>query len=250
MRLGTVMVRKSSQLPQRGQNKIRIPGREHRRRLLRAQISQREQNTIRMQRAWSWHARSKEVEFDDEKFIFLWIAFNAAYGTKLPDARVNKKVHEWQRFGDFVREIVERDSKNAIRTTLWEKFSGPVRMLLKNEFVFRPFWDWVQGRQEGKDWESELKKRNQQVNKALGNDDVSGVLEEVLSRFYVLRNQIFHGGKTFNKSLGQEQVRDGSRIMEALVPLILQIMQDDIDDEKSGSGIVWGTLNYPRVPTP
>lgn len=244
------MVRKSSQLPQRRQNKIRIPGREHRHWLLRAQISQREQNTIRMQRAWSWHARSKEAQFDDEKFIFLWIAFNAAYGTELPDARVNEKIPERHRFRDFVREIVKRDNENAIGTTLWKKFSGPVHMLLKNEFVFRPFWDCVQGRQEGKDWESTFKKKNQQVYNGLGNNDVSGVLEEVLSRLYVLRNQIFHGGKTFDKSLGQEQVRDGSRIMEALVPLILQIMQDDIDDEKSGSGIVWGTLNYPRVPTP
>ena len=203
-----------------------------------------------MQRAWSWHARSKEAQFDDEKFIFLWIAFNAAYGTELPDARVNEKIPERHRFRDFVREIVKRDTENAIGTTLWKKFSGPVHMLLKNEFVFRPFWDWVQGRQEGKDWESTFKKKNQQVYNGLGNNDVSGVLEEVLSRLYVLRNQIFHGGKTFDKSLGQEQVRDGSRIMEALVPLILQIMQDDIDDEKSGSGIVWGTLNYPRVPTP
>lgn len=211
------------------------------------QLPQREQNTIRMQRAWSWYARSKEVQFDDEKFIFLWIAFNAAYGTELPDARMNEKVLERRRFGDFVREIVKRDNDDAIGTTLWKKFSGPVHMLLKNKFVFRPFWDWVQGRQEGKDWESKFKKKNQQVYKALENYDVSGVLEEVLSRLYVLRNQIFHGGKTFEKSLGQEQVRDGSRIMEAFVPLILQIMQDDIDDEKSGSDIVWVTLNYPRV---
>lgn len=244
------MVRKSSQIPQREQNKTRIPGREHRHRLLRAQLSQREQNKIRMQRAWSWHARSQKVQFDDEKFIFLWIAFNAAYGTEFPDARVNEKVLERYRFRDFVREIVKRDNENAIGTTLWTKFSGPVRMLLKNEFVFCPFWNWVQGRQEGKDWESKFNKKNQQVYKALGNHDVSGVLEEVLSRLYVLRNQIFHGGKTFDKSLGQEQVRDGSRIMEALVPLILQIMQDDIDDEKSGSDTVWGKLNYPRVPTP
>ena len=244
------MGRKSSQIPQREQNKTRTPGREHRHRLLRAQISQREQNKIRMQRAWSWHARSKKVQFDDEKFIFLWIAFNAAYGTELPDARVNEKILERYRFRDFVREIVKRDNENAIGTTLWTKFSGPVQMLLKNEFVFCPFWNWVQGRQEGKDWESKFNKKNQQVYKALGNNDVSGVLEEVLSRLYVLRNQIFHGGKTFDKSLGQEQVRDGSRIMEALVPLILQIMQDDIDDEKSGSDTVWGKLNCPRVPTP
>lgn len=34
----------------------------------------------RMRRAKSWHEQSKIAKSDEERFIFLWIAFNAAYG--------------------------------------------------------------------------------------------------------------------------------------------------------------------------
>ena len=43
-------------------------------------MSQRQHNEDRMRRAKSWHERSLRAETDDERFIFLWIAFNAAYG--------------------------------------------------------------------------------------------------------------------------------------------------------------------------
>ena len=44
------------------------------------QIPQSEHNEHRIRRARSWLEQSKEVESDEEKFICLWIAFNAAYG--------------------------------------------------------------------------------------------------------------------------------------------------------------------------
>lgn len=34
---------------------------------------------LRVQRAISWIGRAEQAEDDDGKFIFLWIAFNAAY---------------------------------------------------------------------------------------------------------------------------------------------------------------------------
>ena len=40
----------------------------------------------RMRRAESWHARSLRAESDDDRLIFLWIAFNAAYGSELNGA--------------------------------------------------------------------------------------------------------------------------------------------------------------------
>ena len=57
---------------------------------------------------------------------------------------------------------------------------------------------------------------------------ISDVLEEVLKRLYVLRNQIVHGGTTFAEGRGRSQVKDGYRIMEALMPPILNIMEEDI----------------------
>ena len=222
-----------------------------------SEISQSEHNETRMRRAWSWLHLSEKSKSHDEKFIFLWIAFNAAYGTELPEVSIDKNERpsettsrryseEIKRFTNFVDKIVKRDCERAIEKTLWDNiFSGPVRVLLANKFVFGPFWRCVKGRPEGKDWESKFNKRNQQVREALGKHDVCSVLEEVLKRLYVLRNQIIHGGTTFKTGWGQEQIKDGSRIMEALMPEILKIMQDDI--AKNPDSDVWGKLDYPRV---
>ncbi|MDE0145280.1 MAG: HEPN domain-containing protein [Nitrospira sp.] len=210
-------------------------------------IPQREQNETRMRRAWIWLNLSEKSESDDEKFIFLWIAFNAVYGAELPDTSDDDRITERDRLADFANKIVERDRERAIENMLWDSFSGPVRVLLENKFVFGPFWSWVQEREKpaDKDWESKFKERKQRVLEALGRHDVSRVLEEVLARLYVLRNQIIHGGTTFAEGWGRDQLRDGRRIMETIMPLILQIMQDDI--AKSPDSNVWGSLNYPRV---
>ena len=219
-------------------------------------ISQSEHNETRMRRAWSWLRLSEKSKSHDEKFIFLWIAFNAAYGTELSDESIdenespNKRTSrrpskEIERFTDFVSMIVERDREGAIETILQKKFSGPVEGLLKNKYVFGSFWKWVKERPDGENWESEFEKRNERVFKARRNGKISYVLEEVLKRLYVLRNQIVHGGTTFAEGLGRSQVKDGYRIMEALMPPILNIMEEDI--RKTPDSSVWGILDYPRV---
>ncbi len=210
-----------------------------------SEISQSEHNETRMRRAWSWLHLSEKSKSHDEKFIFLWIAFNSAYGTELPDRSDDDGVTERDRFADFVNKIVERDHVRSIKKTLWDTFSGPVRVLLNNEFVFGPFWKWVGERPQGKAWESKFKERNRRVFETLGADNVPGVLEEVLERLYQLRNQIIHGGTTFAVGKGRDQIEDGSRIMEALMPEILKIMQADIEKDRDSE--VWGRLNYPRV---
>lgn len=210
-----------------------------------SQIPQSEHNSTRRQRTHSWLELSKKSKSNDEKFIFLWIAFNAAYGTELSDMNNDVKVYEQDRFTDFVSKIVERDREGAIETILQKKFSGPVEGLLKNKYVFGPFWKWVKDRPEGENWESEFEKRNERVFKARRNGNIPNVLEEVLKRLYVLRNQIVHGGTTFAEGLGRSQVKDGYRIMEALMPPIFKIMEEDI--RKTPDSDVWGILDYPRV---
>ena len=41
--------------------------------------------TLRIHRALSWLHRAEQSEDMDGKFIFLWIAFNAAYAQELDD---------------------------------------------------------------------------------------------------------------------------------------------------------------------
>lgn len=74
---------------------------------------------------------------------------------------------------------------------------------------------------------------------------MSGVLKVVLSivldRLYVLRNQLVHGGATWDSHANREQLRDGAAILGQLVPAILHLMmRDDAPD--------LGEVAYPMIP--
>jgi hypothetical protein len=66
------------------------------------------------------------------------------------------------------------------------------------------------------------------------------LLSIVLDRLHVLRNQLVHGGATWNGSANRHQVRDGARIMGVLVPAVILLMMED--------GVVdFGEIAYPQV---
>ena len=57
-----------------------------------------------------------------------------------------------------------------------------------------------------------------------------------------LRNQLVHGGATWNSKVNRAQVRDGANILMALVPLLIEIMLDHPDAD-------FGEILYPVVPS-
>ena len=203
-------------------------------------MSQRAHNQDRLRRAYSWLHRSEKAETDDEKFIFLWIAFNAGYGVELAE---DDDAAESKRFRDFLGEVLNRDREGVIGRLLWNTYPGPVRVLLENRYVFGPFWKYARG--AATEWRPRFRASNRRAREALANNDLHGVLSEVFMRLYVLRNQIFHGGTTFGEGLGRDQIRDGSNIMASLVPAILEIMDKDITENPNSE--VWGKVFYPRV---
>ena len=206
------------------------------------EIPQRQHNEDRMRRAKGWHERSEEATSDGERFIFLWIAFNAAYGSEASDS---ESLTQRRQFTEFLARVLERDAGNEIEGIIWDTFSGPIRILLENQYVFAPFWKWVQGEAEGDDWQERFEREIANVRRKLSRRDIHGVLRIVFDRLYTLRNQIFHGGATFSEGWGQTQVHDGSRIMASLVPAVLAIMRTDID--RNPDTAVWGAVAYPRI---
>ena len=66
------------------------------------------------------------------------------------------------------------------------------------------------------------------------------VLSIVFDRLYVLRNQLVHGGATWNSQVNRAQVSDGARILGTLVPLILGIMIEHPE-------LDFGEILYPVV---
>ncbi|MDD9857036.1 MAG: HEPN domain-containing protein [Gammaproteobacteria bacterium] len=211
------------------------------------EVPAEQHNQDRMRRAFSWLKKSRDTANPHEKFIFLWIAFNAAYGAETIGVEGDDRyVSEARRFKRFLREIVRRDEKRKLEGVIWgDLFSGPIRVLLGNQYVFRPFWEFVQGEKTDNEWKGLFQQNNRRVKYALKRSNVDSLLMEIFQRLYTLRNQIFHGGTTFARGWGKSQLRDGSRIMASLVPIILNIMKADID--RNPASEVWGKVAYPRV---
>ncbi len=205
-------------------------------------LSFREYNQDRMRRAFSWLEKSREEPTDHGKFIYLWIAFNSAYGAEGIDV---EEATEVKRFNDFFRKVIQQDESQEIYNIIWQTFHGPIRVLLDNKYVFGPFWDFIRGDKTEMAWIQAHKTYDQSINKALRAKNTALILKTIFHRLYTLRNQIFHGGTTCETGWGKPQLRDGSHIMTSLVPVILKIMQTDIDNNPDSE--TWGRVYYPRI---
>ena len=62
----------------------------------------------------------------------------------------------------------------------------------------------------------------------------------LFDRLHVLKNQLVHGGATWNSSVNRDQVRDGARTLGFLVPIFVDLMMDN-------QGENWGLPYYPVV---
>lgn len=212
-------------------------------------MSQRQHNEDRMRRAKSWHERSLRAESDDDRFIFLWIAFNAAYGSELNGSENgNLPAREREKFLNFLREVLMKDTQsNIVGIFRKEAFKGRVYTLLGNVYIFRRFWWKIQG-STNDNWDDIVKifnKRNKEAWIDVLNGNGNRALEEIFKRLYTLRNQILHGGVTYRSGKGRDQIRDGAEIMAELVPEVLKIMQADIEQNPESSN--WGRVAYPTV---
>ena len=211
---------------------------------------QRQHNADRIRRARAWLKRSRQERTEDiERFVFLWIAFNAAYGNEaaLQDfvEREDDRNSESHLFRAFLRNIIEKDGDGVLERIIWDEFSEPIRVLLANPYVFHPFWKAVWGSEWDADWRQRFEGSKRAAASALARSDTYTVLSVVFDRLYTLRNQIFHGGATYPAGFGRDQIRDGSRIMASLVPTFLNIMQKDIDQNPDSK--TWGKVAYPRI---
>jgi len=194
--------------------------------------------SLRVHRALSWLSRAKrETDDADARFIFLWIAFNAAYsedlGQTTPDAARSL-------FRAYFDRLVPLDKDQRIHNALWQRFSGPIRLLLDNKFVYHRFWNHHNQIPGYDDWAQHFATARQKAQQALMRQDTPFVLTTLFDRLYVLRNQLMHGGATWNSSVNRAQVRDGAAILAFLLPLFIDLMMDNADRP-------WGKAHYPVV---
>ena len=194
---------------------------------------------LRVHRAISWVGRSEACDGDDDaRFLFLWIAFNAAYA----DEREFQSIAPGERaaFLDFFGKLVALDKEKKVYKALWQRFTGPVRLLMDNRFVFNPFWQHHNGIDGYEDWEARFNTSVRSFTQAFQAGDTARVLSFVFDRLYVLRNQLIHGGATWNSGVNRAQVRDGATILAFLLPVFVDLMMDNPEQD-------WGKPFYPVV---
>ncbi|WP_025769793.1 HEPN domain-containing protein [Thioalkalivibrio sp. HK1] len=206
---------------------------------------------LRLHRSLRWLGRSeaepkdgpndKDLRFGDgldARFVFLWIAFNAVYADVeyVDNDTPEKKVQE-----KYFNELIRHDKGRRIYDAIWSKFSESIRRLMNNRYVFARYWHYKHGSENCSDWEEKMDKERKIFHRAIGNIDTSTVLQMIFRRLYVLRNQLIHGGATWNSSKNREQVHDGVAILGFLVPIFIDIMIDNPEGE-------WGDRpHYPPI---
>lgn len=197
--------------------------------------------TLRVHRALSWLNRAEAERNDpDVRFILLWVGFNAAYAGDLGQALGHEGAREKDRFQDFFKTLVAFDGKHRIYNLVWERFSQEIRLLLDNRYIFAPFWHHHNGVPGFEDWQERMDRAKGGINTALRKLDTATILSILFDRLYVLRNQLVHGGATWNSEVNRYQVRDGEALLGSLLPLFIDLMMDNPDH-------AWPMPHYPVV---
>lgn len=193
---------------------------------------------LRVHRALSWLKRAeKETDDNDAVFIFLWIAFNAAYANEFNE---RQRFSEQRRFLLFLEKLIKLDSDALLYKLVWNHYSGAIRVLINNPYVFEPFWAYQNQIISENDWQRKLNLSKRSAHRALANTDTRKVLAIVFSRLYVLRNQLLHGGATWKSSVNRDQLRDATHILKDIVPTVIHLMMNNPNQ-------IWGDPAYPVV---
>lgn len=119
-------------------------------------------------------------------------------------------------------------------------FSASIRLLLNNRYVFQSFWSHHNELPGYDDWEERFEQSKKNIGNALTRKDTKLILTTLFDRLYVLRNQLVHGGATWNSKVNRFQVQDGASILAFLVPIFINLMMHNPD-------VSWGSPHYPVV---
>ena len=194
--------------------------------------------TMRVHRALSWVQRAEQElagQGDpDAAFLFYWIAFNATYAVP---TGADDSVSERSLFERFFVRVLSRDQSAALYDALWSRYSGPIRSLLANQFVYQQFWNHQRGLPAAANWKERFSRANRRAWQAMADQRTDRFL---FSRLDVLRNQSVHGGATWNGSRNRTQVRDGALILGLVVPRLIDLMMDHPE-------LDWGEPAFPVI---
>lgn len=198
---------------------------------------------LRLHRVEKWMERARAVGAwgdRDTAFLLYWIAFNAAYAQ---DRRTGVEVMEFRR---YFRVLLRLDTDGALRDAVCRRFGDAVRKVVENVFLSERFWEDAKDRPKGAEaepdaeWNRKFRAECEEVRQAVeapGEDDPLEVLVVLFRRLYTLRNQLVHGGATWNSRLNRYSVEHGEEILGFVMPIFLRIMRENPNED-------WGAPPY------
>lgn len=200
---------------------------------------------VRIHRALSWLRKAKTFTEDpDFMFISLWISFNAAYGREIKWDFYDQPAEaagDRSGYKAFLSKVCACDEQRRIYDALWVAYSGPVRNILSNHYTFQSYWDFQKGKLSAAEIAERYEQNKSMVTGALATLNTEMALSLLFDRLYVVRNQLVHGGSTYNSRVNREQILCACRILSVLMPIFLQILMENHDKQD------WGELVYPFV---
>lgn len=192
---------------------------------------------LRIHRALSWLKVSEITEDLDTRFLHLWISFNAVYAREFDLDMVSP---ERALFHTFLTQVCELDNSKRIHQMAWDNYSNRIRVFVNNRYVFGPFWQYQQGRLSNAEWERLFESSKRLALQALAEEKTAIFLTILFDRLYTLRNQLIHGGATWNSKMNREQLDSAVRILHDFAPELIQVIMDNPD-------VNWGEPQYPVV---
>lgn len=184
--------------------------------------------SLRIHRALSWlHKAELAADDADMRFIALWVGFNAAYTGDVGGQLAGRStLTERSSFQGFLDKVCRLDQKSVFKQQMLQLATGAVRNLLDNEYLFQPYWDYIHGKAEAKEWQQRFAQEKKRLHEAVLGQDSACALGLVFERLYTLRNQLLHGGATWGGQVNREQLRLANQLLLALLPAMLAIMLD------------------------
>jgi len=222
--------------------------------------SARTENHTRMDRAISWlecHDACPEDK-PDERFLFLWIAFNAAYGADdhVKFQRSKNKPDDHKKFDDFLHLIVQRDNGGRLVDFI-RTHTSSLREIMETRFLFIDFWRGEYSNADRSKWERYFEETKNSMKHALQNVrsgrrkdfDLTTVLGFAFDRLYTLRNQLMHGNASWRDKYNRSSLKIGNAVLGSCIPVILEIM---LEVTAKNPDMLWGgRVAYPPyLPSP
>ena len=213
--------------------------------------SDNERRIVRMNAWIDLAGKASDEHSAHVRFVFYWIAYEAAYKAESSDPSDSRTTDSAQRC--TFHRLVARYDRGRLRQVL-RQYLVDVTALLELRQAHPSFWQrWREGAgvENPDDWERNFRGRTRKATQALrdaiqnwsrggANQRTAEALDTLFRSLAVVRNQIVHGASAGSRSRGRTQVLLGARLLHALVPCLRDSVESNLDED-------WGQPPFPRV---